>query len=180
MAMYICVSIALKVIFLWFSDWYCQVQNLRRNKTSTPVRAGAAAVQKKILGVLVDIKLNTSQCCALVQRGPAASYAALGNVASRLTELILAFCSGLLRPYLEYCVQQWAPQQTKAGLVNYLKDGQAASHIQGKAARPGIVQLEEEKVAIINMYEKYLMEQCKEYAVRLFSVIHSDRTAGKN
>lgn len=50
---------------------------------------------------------------------------------------------------------------------------------------------------IINMYKKYLTEYCKEFhpvffihidnipnfkedAVRLFSVVYSDRTAGKN
>lgn len=65
--------------------------------------------RKRILGVVVSIELNMSQCCALVQRGPAASFAALGNVASRSMELILPFYSGLLGPYVEYQVQQWAP-----------------------------------------------------------------------
>lgn len=110
MAVYICVSIALEVIFLCFSDWCCKVQNLRKNKPlSTLAPAGASVLQKRILGFLVNIRLNMSQCCALVQRGPAASYAVLGNVARKSMEFIITFYSGLLRLCLEYWVQQWAP-----------------------------------------------------------------------
>jgi len=65
-------------------------------------------------GVLVDTKLTMSQQHALaVRRDDGFLGCIRRSVASRLRELILPFCSTLVRPHLECCVQFWAPQYNR-------------------------------------------------------------------
>ena len=71
-----------------------------------------AALRKKDLGVLVDEKLNmTQQCAFAAQKANHILGCITRRVASRLRKVILAPYSALMRPYLEYCVQLWGPQQ---------------------------------------------------------------------
>lgn len=63
---------------------------------------------EKDLGILVDIRLITSQRSVLVaEKAHILEYIEKG-VVSRWSMVILPLYSALLRTYLEYCVQFWA------------------------------------------------------------------------
>ena len=74
------------------------------------VRIEHSSVEKDLEG-MVAAKLDMSQQYALVdQRANCILGCIKNSVASRAREVILPFCSALLRPHLEYDVQMWSPQ----------------------------------------------------------------------
>jgi len=62
----------------------------------------------------VDEKLDMSHQCALAAQKASPILGCIkSSMASRLREGILPFCSTLVRPHLESCVQLWGPQYRK-------------------------------------------------------------------
>ena len=62
------------------------------------------------LGVLVDEKLDVSQCALAAQNASSVLGCIKRGVASREREVIVTLCSVLMRPHPEYSIQAWGPQ----------------------------------------------------------------------
>jgi len=74
---------------------------------------------EKDLGVLVDEKLDMSQCALTTQNANHVLGCITSSVASRAREKILPLCSA--RPHLESCIQLWSPQHKDMELLEQVQ-----------------------------------------------------------
>ena len=163
--------------------------HLGRNNHMHQYRMGDDLLERssaeRDLSVLVDVELAVSQQCALVAK---AANGILGctkkSMASRSREMILPLYSALVRPYLECCVQFWAPWYKKDRNLLERVQWRATKMIKGLEHLPYGERLRDLGLEkrwlrgdLINVY-KYLRCGRQRGEARLFSLVCADRTRG--
>ena len=98
-----------------FSKSKCNVLHLGHDRHHYQNRLRDLGIEhgpaEKNLGVLVDGKLYMSMQYVLAAQKAKHNVGCIKmNVACWWKELIPPFCSALVRPHLEYCVQMWSSQ----------------------------------------------------------------------
>ncbi|KFQ77119.1 hypothetical protein N337_09177, partial [Phoenicopterus ruber ruber] len=100
-----------------FNKAKCKVLHISQGNLKHKYRLGGewieSSPEEKDLGVLGEKLHMTQQCALTAQKANWILGCIKRSVTSRLREVILTFCSTLMRPHLEHCIQLWAPQHKK-------------------------------------------------------------------
>ncbi|KAJ7415282.1 hypothetical protein WISP_78940 [Willisornis vidua] len=110
---------------------------------------------EKVLGVMVDQKLNISlQCSLSAQKAKQILRGIKRSLASRLKQVILSLLSALVRSHLEFSVQLWGPQHNK--------DMELLNQVQRRATKliSGLEHLldEDRKLGLFSLEKRRLRE----------------------
>ncbi|XP_077638367.1 triadin isoform X5 [Lonchura striata] len=179
-----------QVILMKFNNAKCEVLHLVWGSPKNNIRLGREwkeiSAGEKDLGLLADEKLDMTQQCVLeVKKAICILGCIKSSMASTSKEVILSLYSSLVRPHLDYCVQDWEPQhkkdvdmleQVQKGVIK-LTTGLEHISYENRLREMGQFSLEKRRLRgyLITVFQ-YLTGACKRAKEGLFTTACSDRT----
>ncbi|TRZ23724.1 hypothetical protein HGM15179_003375, partial [Zosterops borbonicus] len=179
-----------EVILMKFNNAKCEVLHLVWGSPKNNFRLGSewkeTSPGEKDLGLLADEQLDmTQQCVLAVKKAVCILGCVKSSVASTSKEVILSLYSALVRPHLEYCVQDWEPQHKKdVEVLEQVQEGvlkltTGLEHIsyEDRLREMGQFSLEKRRVRgyLITVFQ-YLKGPCKRAKEGVFTTACGDRT----
>ncbi|XP_041279602.1 triadin isoform X2 [Onychostruthus taczanowskii] len=181
-----------QVILMKLNNAKCEVLHLVWGSPKNNFRLGRewkeASAGEKDLGLLVNERLDMTQQCVLeVKKAVCILGCIKSSVASTSKEVILSLYSALVRPQLEYCVQDWEPEhkkdvdmleQVQKGVIK-LSTGLEHISYEDRLREMGHFSLEKRRLRgyLITIFQ-YLQGACKRAKEGHFTTACSDRENG--